>query len=233
MMSKFIAPFYPSAGPHSTQESRHHSHAEREINDLRITLGKKDRKIGDLEARCKELEEKNRDLDYSLSITQEDYDDMIRKQQEGVFKQMDTGRWLPQEESKIKGDLDRLKRTMKSWAKDCSINSMAHVQSLMEGTDEEVALSESLSNVVRLDGGRLPPGLTTTTSKTPSLLLNALLAHDVYKTLFENPFFFFNDQLDYEKPRLAADAKFSQIYQSMLGGKLYKSRKPKQLANSS
>jgi hypothetical protein len=95
---------------------------------------------------------------------------------------------------------------------------MTPLQSLMEGTDEEDALIQCLSNVVRLDEGLLPPELTV--SKTPLLLLNALLAYGVYKTIFENPFFFLRNQLDYEPPRLAPDEKFKTIYHSMLAGEL-------------
>ena len=49
-------------------------------------------------------------------------------------------------------------------------------------------LMGDLSHVVLLEDGQLPHELSS--PKTPSLLLNALLAHDVYKNLFRNPFFF-------------------------------------------
>lgn len=201
--------------PTTNPDPRPHYHLERELKDLKAMLSNKDLQIKQSEGKIKELKDDIKNLQYSLAMAEEARDDMIRNQQEETFKQMDTGRWLPQEESKIKGDLDRLKRSMKSWSKDCSINSMTPVQNLMAGTDEEVALTQCLSNVVRLDDGRLPTGLTT--SKTPSLLLNALLAHDVYKGIFETPFFFLRDQLEYEPPRLAPDEKFLSIYQSMLG----------------
>ena len=217
--------FYGS--PSTQPDHRYHSNPERELKDLKMALGKKDSQLQQSEAKRKELEIKVTELKYSLAMTEEARDDIVRKQQEQNFKQMDTGRWLPQEESKIKGDLDRLKRSMKSWSKDFSINSMTSLQSLMEGTDEEDALIQCLSNVVRLDEGRLPPGLTT--PKVPSLLLNALLAHDIYKTIFENPFFFLRDQLDNDPPRLAADEKFKTIYHSMLAGELHKSCKTKDI----
>lgn len=222
--------------PSTQPDHRHHSNTERELKELRTALGNRDSEIQqseakrkELERKVKELEVKKKELQYSLAMAEEARDDIIRKQQVENFKQMETGRWLPQEESKIKGDLDRLKRSMKSWSKDFSINSMTPLQSLMFGTDEELALIQCLSNVVRLDEGRLPPGLTT--SKTPSLLLNAVLAHDVYKTIFENPFFFLRDQLDYEPPRLSPDEKFNMIYHCMLTGEPYKSCKTKTFAN--
>jgi len=212
-----------------TKQPGHTSHSslERELERLNTALGNKDFQIQQSEAKRKDLERKNKDLQYSLAMAEEARDDIIRKQQEENFKQINTGRWLPQEESKIKGDLDRLKRSMKSWSKDCSVNNMTPLQSLMKGTDEEVALTQCLSDVVRLDEGCLPPGLAT--SKSPSLLLNALLAHDIYKTIFGNPFFFLRDQLDYEPPRLPPDEKFNEMYQWMLSGKLHKGYKTRHL----
>jgi hypothetical protein len=210
--------FYGPPAPHPEPRQQHVT--LRELNDLRTAVGDKEFQIRDLEAKLKDQKHKVKDLQYSLAMAEEARDDLIRKQQEENFKQMDTGRWLPQEESKIKGDLDRLKRSMKSWSKDYSISSMTPVENLMQGTEEEIALTQCLSNVVRLDDGRLPPGLNT--SKTPSLLLNALLAHDVYQSVFDNPFFFLHDQLDYEPPRLAPYEEFNKLYQ-MMQGELHKS----------
>jgi hypothetical protein len=212
--------FYGPPTPHPEPRQQHVT--ARELNDLRTAVSDKEFQLRDLEAKLKDQKHKFKELQYSLAMAEEARDDLIRKQQEENFKQMDTGRWLPQEESKIKVDLDRLKRSMKSWSKDCSISSMTPVQNLMQGTEEEIALTQCLSNVVRLDDGHLPPGLNT--SKTPSLLLNALLAHDVYQSVFDNPFFFLHDQLDYEPPRLAPYEEFNKLYQ-MMQGELHKSSK--------
>jgi hypothetical protein len=212
--------FYGPPAPHP--EPRQQYVTIRELNDLRTAVSDKEFQLRDLDAKLKDQKHKVKELQYSLAMAEEARDDLIRKQQEENFKQMDTGRWLPQEESKIKSDLDRLKRSMKSWSKDCSISSMTPVQNLMQGTEEEIALIQCLSDVVRFDDGRLPPGLNT--SKTPSLLLNALLTHDVYQSVFDNPFFFLHNQLDYEPPRLAPYEEFNKLYQVMQG-ELHKSSK--------
>jgi hypothetical protein len=100
--------------PPTQPDQRHHSNPERELRDLKTAPGQKDSQLQQSEAKRKELEVKVTELKCSLAMTEEARDDIVRKQQEQNFKQMDTGRWLPQEESKNRGDLDRLKRSMKS-----------------------------------------------------------------------------------------------------------------------
>lgn len=113
--------------------------------------------------------------------------EFIRKQQEESFKQMETARWLPMDESKVISELDRLKRDMRMWAKTNSIKEISFLDSLQES--DFAALMGQLSNVVNLENGQLPKSILNT-PKSPILLLNALLTYHVYINLFRSPFFF-------------------------------------------
>lgn len=117
------------------------------------------------------------------------YEESMLQQQKKSFQQMETGKWLPEDESQVASRLERMKRQMRSWAKEASTSSTPIIEEL--GGEEFLALMEALSHVVVIVDNQLPPGLGS--PKAPSLLLNALVAHDVYRTFFRSPFFFLDD----------------------------------------
>ncbi|KAG4442615.1 hypothetical protein IFR05_001871 [Cadophora sp. M221] len=120
---------------------------------------------------------------------QMEHDKFIRGKQEASFGNMESGRWAPAEESKITGQLNRLRREMRTWAKGMAIKDMALLETL-DKRDLD-SLMDYMSNVVALQNDQLPSGLAT--PKSPALLLNALFAHTLYSTLFRSPFFFLED----------------------------------------
>jgi hypothetical protein len=154
------------------------------------------------------LEDDVRDIKSQRDAIQEQCDMVIRQHQEESFKQMESARWLPSEESKVVGGLDRIRREMRVWAKGTSLKDTSRLQEL-DGV-EYAALLNDLSYVVLLENNQLPQGLST--PKSPSLLLNALLAHDIYTTIFRSPFFFFNDGLGHELPRAATEDTLNKFY---------------------
>lgn len=141
----------------------------------------------------------------------------IRKQQEESFKQMESARWIPEDESRVRTKLDKLKRDMRAWAKTSSIKIISVLDALKE--PESVALMEQLSHVVFLEDGRLPKCISNTT-KSPMLLLNALLTHHVYTNLFQSPFFFVQEAFgDYSSSSLPGSV-LGEIYERAKRGKL-------------
>jgi hypothetical protein len=118
---------------------------------------------------------------------QEQFDTFIRKHQEASFAKMESARWLPVDEIKVMHDLDRLKMDMRTWAKSTSIKDISILKSLGKG--EYAALMERLSNVAVFENGKFPDRMFTT-AKSTALLLNALLADDIYSNFFQTPFFF-------------------------------------------
>jgi len=122
------------------------------------------------------LQDDVREAKSQRNMIQEQCDTVIRQHQEESFKQMESARWLPSEESKVVGDLDRIRRDMRAWAKGTSIKDMSRLQEF-DGV-EYAALLKDLSYVALLENNQLPQGLST--PKSPSLLLNSLLAHDIF-----------------------------------------------------
>ncbi|KAH7411294.1 hypothetical protein BKA64DRAFT_638933 [Cadophora sp. MPI-SDFR-AT-0126] len=173
------------------QAEEHLENSARQNNALKRELHKKEQVINDLQDQ----------VNKSMLI--------IRKQQEASFQQMASGRWKPSEDGKVINDLDRIKRDMKAWAKNTAVKYMAVVEAL-ETPDMDL-LMECLANVVVLDNGKLPEGLTK--QKSSSIILNALLAHDIYTSFFCNPFFFIEGEPEHNSVNNSASNDLDTIYE--------------------
>jgi hypothetical protein len=142
------------------------------------------------------------------NIVQEKYNTIQLRQQEESFKRMETGRWLPREENRVLADFERIRIQMRTWARGAAVKNLAVLQDI-EG-EQQASLIASLSHVAVVENNQPPRGLST--SKGPSLLLNALLAHDVYTSLFQSPFFFLHDDLKYIPTEDKLDDSLNKIY---------------------
>ncbi|OBT82586.1 hypothetical protein VE02_08679 [Pseudogymnoascus sp. 03VT05] len=179
---------------HGRMQSQH-QRLENEIQQLQ----------SELEHHTRILEAKVQQAKSEKEKVEAEYSFFIRQKQEEKFKEM--GSWIPVEGSKVISDLDRLKRDMRSFGKGMSTNDLSVFQQLEEASHE--ALMNDLAEVCVLRSGALPEGLTS--SKSPGLLLNALLAHHVYTVLFKDPFFFLNIGLG-DVPKTGLDSLLNEIY---------------------
>jgi DNA gyrase/topoisomerase IV subunit A len=167
----------------------------------------------ELDHRTRILEAKVQEAKSEKEEVEAEYNLFFRQKQEERFKEIES--WLPVEGSKVIGDLDRLKRDMRAFGKGMSTNDLSIFQRLDE--TDRVALLNDLAEVCVLTNGVLPEGLTS--SKSPALLLNALLAHHVYTTLFKNPFFFLGNGLGDFPPQSGLDSLLNEIYSRTQQGK--------------
>jgi len=158
-------------------------------DNLQLVNGLRKR-VDFLEGESREWKSKLRQVESEKQRVQDDHNTFIRKQQEASFRQMESARWLPKEENKVRADLDRLKTSMRHWAKATSIKEILRLQSLE--ASESAEFVEVSAQVVALENQQLPLALLTTT-RASVLLLNALLAHNVYASFFHTPFFFFDN----------------------------------------
>jgi len=141
----------------------------------------------------------------------------IRKHQEASFKQMESARWLPEDDTKVMGDLDRLKREMRTWSKAAAIKNISPLKVLVGA--ELGALMQKLEKVAVLENGDLPQSLVTT-AKSSMLLLNALLAEDVYANFFRSPFFFLGHNINDNPANNLSEQVLMDIYRQAQSGKL-------------
>ncbi|CAG8949947.1 hypothetical protein HYFRA_00004278 [Hymenoscyphus fraxineus] len=153
------------------------------------------------------LQNRINDIQLDKSDLQAQHDAFVRKQQEISFRQMESARWRPVDESQVLSDLDKMKRSMRGWAKHSSIKDISMLQALKP--EDYDALMQELSSVVIFEDKNLPKGISTT-AKSPMLLLNALLANHIYASFFQSPFFFLERNLEDSSHK---DPLFEDIYQ--------------------
>jgi hypothetical protein len=200
-----------------------------EIAELKYLLGCKDEALRSGETQWKDytkgMVQHIREMEHTASIQQakiqnlesereniqDEHEAFIRKQQELSFQQMTTSRWLPVEDTKVMADLDRLKREMRGWAKKNSMKDIALLELLDEG--EQISLWNALAKVVRFESRQISEEVRSL--RSPTLLLNALLTHDVYMCFFRNPFFIFSEDpsTEHHLPRPRLDSMLGEIYQ--------------------
>lgn len=138
--------------------------------------------ISDLQASLHACQKEN-------GLIKEEYTAYRLKQQEEAFKR-DSARWRPTTEADVTHKLERLKSDMRSWAKGTSIKDLSLVQGLEE--TQSIALMQELAQVALLENNQIPQRLYMA-ARSATLLLNALLAHSVYTSFFQSPFFFLED----------------------------------------
>ncbi|TGO59584.1 hypothetical protein BCON_0043g00430 [Botryotinia convoluta] len=143
--------------------------------------------VQDREQVARTLQARNGQLEFEKQDIEEQHRTFIRKQQETTFRQMKSSRWAPLEDSKVIEEFDRLKRDIRNWAKKHSKNEMPTILGVLD-MHERKALTDVLKDVVAFENNELPQGLSP--KKAPVLLLTALISHNVYTTLFREPFFF-------------------------------------------
>jgi hypothetical protein len=149
-----------------------------------------------------------RKLKAERDSSEEKYEALIREQQEESFKQMSNARWLPIEDTKVVSDLGRIKKEMRNWAKSTGVKGAEALENLDHS--EFMSLLKNLSHVAVIKNNELPRGLSE--SKSPALLLNALLAHHLYTTMFRSPFFFLDDGLGKDSSLSRGAALLRSIY---------------------
>ncbi len=171
-------------------ERNWHKKENRQIHTKLQAQGQENRdlqtKLQAQEQEVASLKEKMKDMEYDRDAAQDRCEDLTRKQQELAFKSLEGGEWIPQDENKVKDELDSLKRNMKAWAKEMATTQLAPWREL-DGQDYQKFV-KAVEGIVALSGGRrLPEGLES--PRKTGLLLNAMLASDVYRVVFDWPFF--------------------------------------------
>lgn len=224
----FISRYLPgsSRGESTKEEKLLNSQAD-EIKQLKLLLDKKtkdqehelqrfrhdwQRRDEEFRQRYEDMCHHIRDLTSDRDKIQEQYETLILRQREESFAKMESGRWLPLEESRVQQDFTRIKTQMRAWAKGAAIKDIATIQDI--GEEQRSSLMANLSRVAVIENNQLPGGLLT--PKGPSLLLNALLAHDLYTFLFQSPFYFLNGDLEDVPTGLGVDDSLNEIYRLAL-----------------
>lgn len=154
--------------------------------------------LGDLGTVTSENEELRR-ANKELAEKQIQYEVDIQNAQKISSRRLAETIWVPDEDRTTRDKLDQLHDDIRSWSRDHSLASIDDVENIDPG-DKDM-LFQQLTATVKITDGRLPLALKAprTFTKAPYLLLTSALTAEIYRNLFENVFFFFNDEDDVER----------------------------------
>ncbi|RDW88448.1 hypothetical protein BP6252_00480 [Coleophoma cylindrospora] len=184
------------------QSTTNNHHAE--IAGIRQALHARDAVIN-------EKDNNNRHLGSQLTRVRAAYRRNLEKEQERLSKQIQSGGWLPEDETKVVSQIQALNSLMKSWAKSFSIQIKLSPGQFMD--PDGAGLLKELEKVIVMEDGRFPAALCLQTLRIPGLLLNALLAHSIYVDILGDPFFIFTR--DEYKRDTKGGASLREVYEDM------------------
>lgn len=145
-------------------------------------------------------------------ITELDND---RKRLQAQVRSARSGSWVTKSSRQIREELSSLEAAMRQWAENYSVAEIRALDSL--SIEEKDAILERLDGYcAQVDWTTLIEKSPTMADKIPALLMQALLAKDIFGSIFANPFFAFGES---KEPSTAHSSQtLSYLYASMLEG---------------
>ncbi|EPE32826.1 hypothetical protein GLAREA_05838 [Glarea lozoyensis ATCC 20868] len=177
----------------------------------RHTFEKEIRKI---ESEKQRVDAERKQIENEKTKIEAEYQSFILQKLKESSEKEDSAQWQRDGNQDI-ADLEKLKKDMRTLARNMAIKDPISLRNLSE--EDHTALMGSLSEVCVLRNRTIPEELMT--PKSPALLLNALLAHDIFTNLFRKPFFFVETGLQEDIPEYRMDTILNDIYKRMLQGK--------------
>ncbi|KAF3480817.1 uncharacterized protein GIQ15_06164 [Arthroderma uncinatum] len=170
---------------------------EQEIHHLRSEVGRQRQVITELQEGNAFTKNEN----FQLRGKLREINGLIRRTQERAFGEIGQGKWSSQPDRDVRDDLSLFQRGIRDWSKEYAVDSIAALQSSKMSEEDKGEFLNNLGKVLTLsDNGSIPGSLASgkMERKLPSILLNALVAHDVYTQVFDDPFYFLgqNDGAD-------------------------------------
>ncbi|EED23508.1 conserved hypothetical protein [Talaromyces stipitatus ATCC 10500] len=173
----------------------------------------------DSATRIAELEEEIRCLQGQLKSYDEGYRSLqqqLRDAQEGAFRALKKGTWMPKEDYRVRDEFAKLEENIRNWAKAYALSDISTLQAKITETEKNSVLSK-LDGYYDGDWDRLVSCTKALVQKRlPRILVQALLAKDIFDNIFDNPFFFFNEETENkEKFRSPFGTQLVALYNEM------------------
>ncbi|KOC08107.1 hypothetical protein COH20_007520 [Aspergillus flavus] len=143
-------------------------------------------------------------------ITELDND---RKRLQAQVRSARSGSWVTKSSRQIREELSSLEAAMRQWAENYSVAEIRALDSLPI-EEKDVILERLGGYCAQVDWTTLIEKAPTMADKIPALLMQALLAKDIFGSIFANPFFAFGES---KEPSTAHSSQtLSYLYASML-----------------
>ncbi|KAF3401417.1 hypothetical protein DPV78_005474 [Talaromyces pinophilus] len=153
--------------------------------------------------RVAELEEEVRRLQGQIQAYDEGYQllqQKLREAQEAAFRALKKGTWMPKEDHRVREEFVKLEENIRTWAKTYALSDISTLQAKITETAEKNRVLSKLDGYYDGDWDRLVSCTKSLVQKRlPRILVQALLAKDIFEKIFDNPFFFLNEETEDEE----------------------------------
>jgi hypothetical protein len=145
-------------------------------------------------------------------ITELDND---RKRLQAEVRAARSGSWVTKSSRQIREELSNLEEGLRHWAEKFSVGEISALES--KSIQEKNLILEQLKGYcAKCDWATLVEKLPTMADNVPALLTQAMLAKEIFGSIFANPFFAFRET---KEPSTGHSAQtLSYLYASMLEG---------------
>ncbi|KAF3482026.1 uncharacterized protein GIQ15_04785 [Arthroderma uncinatum] len=168
-------------------------------------LQMRDENIKRLNDTVAKLREENQELRSLVVGAQESaLESMLRK----------TG-WSPKEDSLIQEDLSKLETALRKWARDHSVSALADLDHFSR-SDKNLILGQLDGYCIWSEWQTLIEKLPIPRNKIPAVLLQSLLARDIFEWAFADPFFAFAEIEG--APALPKPNEWGNLYRTLVEG---------------
>ncbi|RHZ47430.1 uncharacterized protein CDV56_104014 [Aspergillus thermomutatus] len=164
-----------------------------------------DARIADYTRRMEEQERHITGLEQDRTKLEKDLDDLRDEcqrlksvalvAQEGALKAMAKGGHVPKEDRVVRGELTKLQDGVRQWARKYAVDAMADIDSV-PSQDKDQVIKHLKGYCIQTEWSSLVRKAPIPPNKIPFVLLESLLAKDIFGQMFTNPFFLFPEASD-------------------------------------
>lgn len=133
--------------------------------------------------------------------------------QEGALRAMEQGGWAAKEDRVVRDELAKLQDGLRSWARKYSRVAVNSDLESVSARQKDKVVEELKGYCVQTNWCSLLERMPISSNKVPPILVQALLAKDIFQTIFADPFFAFPET--FGDPKLPNRDEMRLLYQTM------------------
>ncbi|PGH03862.1 hypothetical protein GX51_03850 [Blastomyces parvus] len=127
----------------------------------------------------------------NLRKAHEELESLVVGAQESALESMlKKSGWSPKEDPQIREEFEKLQEGLRTWAKSQSTPALANLDKVPD-TEKEMIMKQLGGYCNQTDWQTLNMKMPIPPNRVPAVLLQALLARDIFEWMFTNPFFAF------------------------------------------
>jgi hypothetical protein len=171
-------------------------------------LHQRDQEIKQLNANIAKLRKDNQDLGFLFAEAQENaLKSMLKK----------TG-WAPKEDPTVREEFSKIETKLRTWTRDHGALALRDIEKDLQELDKNKIIQLLDGYCIQTDWQTLMTKMSISQNKIPAILLQSILARDIFEWAFADPFFLFTE-MENSDSVLPKSNELKNLYTIMRQGK--------------